>query len=557
MAKIIALLFLSTSLLASFPPEVSGPILYKMHKGECEKGMQQYLHHSRECGQDDFALLQEMCLRLLETGIGSKEQEVQLMCMFGAGIAANPTLIPVLQRGLDSSDARIQVVALHYLSDLCNDEADLLLFDALSSPFLLTRLEAAYELAKKKDGGLIEQLLSLYYKVPGEVRPLFAQIAAPLATSEATNFLERLLSDTSRDVRLAAIIESGSLGRDDLLERIRQFAKLPDIALQEGAITALAKLKDEECKPFLQTLAKTKKGHLQLAAHKALYTLGHLESLDEIEAQAKAKNLFAITLLGELPKEERILKTLSQLCDDTDAMCRLNAGWALLQLGATPQLGLLKTMLVRDEKDMGFTKQYSPGRSLYAWTQISGVASLAKIYPNLAAETLEFRGQALRKTVELPEEDFLHVARMLSDYHQYDLVPFLIELLVNHRSEKAIALLKEMQQKAGAPLIRNWANLALYKLEIPGPYEENLIKWVSDVKNHPIIRFREKEKKDKKTPSRFEFSPEETSQLLISAFETLATKQNRKGREALLNAIACGNDKNKYALAGLLMRMIE
>ena len=158
--------------------------------------------------------------------------------------------------------------------------------------------------------------------------------------------------------------------------------------------------------------------------------------------------------------------------------------------------------------------------------------------------------------MDLPEAQFLQTARLIFDHHQYDLVPLLIELLINHRSENAIALLKEMQQKAGAPLIRNYCTLALYRLNIEGPYEETLLKWVKDEKNHPIIRFRE-EKREKKNPSRYEFTPEETSQFLISAFETLATKQNQKGREALIHAIANGNEKNKYALAGLLMRMIE
>ncbi len=51
--------------------------------------------------------------------------------------------------------------------------------------------------------------------------------------------------------------------------------------------------------------------------------------------------------------------------------------------------------------------------------------------------------------------------------------------------------------------------------------------------------------------------PEETSHFLITVFETLAKSQNQVGIETLIHAIAHGHPKNRYALAGLLMRTTE
>jgi hypothetical protein len=130
----------------------------------------------------------------------------------------------------------------------------------------------------------------------------------------------------------------------------------------------------------------------------------------------------------------------------------------------------------------------------------------------------------------------------------------LISLLCNQPTESCIQLLKEQQQRAGAPLIRNYCNLALFKLGEEGPYEQNLIRWVQETQNHPLITLKESVSNER---SPFLFSQEETSQLLIESFETLAIQQNIKGIDALVRAIAYGNPKNRYALAGLLMRTAE
>ena len=60
-----------------------------------------------------------------------------------------------------------------------------------------------------------------------------------------------------------------------------------------------------------------------------------------------------------------------------------------------------------------------------------------------------------------------------------------------------------------------------------------------------------------KTHTSFELTPQETSRLLVDAFEAFVSAQDDKGVDMLISVIQSGNTKNKYALIGLLMRAIQ
>lgn len=535
-----------SSLYASFPADVKGKILYLIHKNETEKALTFYLDHARKTASEDYELLQEAALRLLERGVKSANQEDLMMCMFGAGISLNPQTLPILEKGMHSEELKIQAVALNYLANMQDDEADKIIFEALASPFLITRLEAALILAEKKDVRIVEQMESLFYKVPEEVRVVFAQIVSPLETEAATKFLQRLLNDPKADVRSSAILEVGKSGHDDLLPELRKLASFPNNIAQETAVNACATLKDEASKGLFLTLSQKKSDVLKLVALKGLYQLGDPQALIEIQNQAKAKNLYAISLLGQLDKSSS--EILTKLLEEADPTVRINAAFSLLQLGDKRASPYLKSLLIRENKGTFYTQISSPGKALHYWKEVPKSQGVAE-------EELLLREKVLLLMLELPDEEFLSMAKLIFDHNQNDLVPVVIELLINHASEKSIDLLKQMSQKTGAPLIRNYCNVALLKLDVEGPYEQNLIDWIKDEKNHPLIRFREEKKK--MLYSRFELNPEAKSQLLVLAFETLASKRSEKGLHALINALASGNAQNKYALAGLLMRTTE
>ena len=164
----------------------------------------------------------------------------------------------------------------------------------------------------------------------------------------------------------------------------------------------------------------------------------------------------------------------------------------------------------------------------------------------------------LCESIHLPEEPFLRLAGMIFKKQQNDLVPALISLLENLRTEKAVELLKEGAKKLTAPLIRDYCHLALFRLKIDGPYEEYINHWVMRQKHEELIRLRPLLPwKFRLEQSDYTLSPDETSHLLIESFLSIANRRDEKSIAFLLEAIQYSNPANRYALMGLLMRATE
>lgn len=553
--KFFCALLLTTTfpILASFPTEVGGQMLYLLHRGEIEKAFVHYLSHTKEANIHDFDLLQMAAKSILEQGISSEDPETRLMCIFGAGVVNSPEMLPILEKGIKSPDVKIQLTALTYLARQQDDDADLILLDALSSPFLITRLEALLQLAKKNHPSVLGHLHSLMVKVPSPVRPVFSQIAVHLEGGDATRYLRQLLSDSDEDVRLETILNLAEAQRDDFLPALRFLANGASYTIQECCALAFGELKDHVSINRLKEMADSKQESVRLAATIALYRLGETHYLNSIKLDAQAGSLFAISALGKL-KEGK--ETLFSLLSHQERDVRINAILSLLSLRDARALPYLNEILIEEGKDLGFWRLSSAGETLKAWRTIPSASQQTKAYPGLQEQTLSLRESVLTKCIEFEEEDFLKVAYLILNKKQHTLVPLLVELLQNKKSDAIIKFLKEGFQKAGAPLIRNYCTLALYRLKEEGPYEEQLISWVKAKGGEELIRFKEENSAPRFTHLH-QLTPEETSHFLVDACETLASAQNRSGIETLIHTIAYGNPKNRYALAGLLIRTTE
>jgi HEAT repeat protein len=553
MALFTYLLTTYSTCLAAFPTDISGQMLFAIHRGEIQKGFESYLTYAQESQTQDFALLQQAAKALLTQGIHSKDPAIELMCMFGAGVATSTEMLPILEKGIYSEDLRTQLVALSYLGRLQDDEADRLLLEALSSPFVIVRLEALLQLAQKSHPATMGHLYSLMVKVPPPLRALLAQIAIHVEGTDATRFLRQLLSDPEVDVRVETILTVAEAGRDDFLPTIRLLAHGASYAEQENCALAFGLLKDPLSCVKLKSLSESRQQSVKLAACKSLYQLGEMSYLTPIETEAKQGCLFAITLLGDLQAGKETLTTLL-LHPERDV--RLNAILALLAQRDLKVLAYVDEILLDDARDTGFWRISSPGGGLKAWKTLPSANSQQKQYPDILEQTMNLREKVLVQCLEFEENDFLKVARTICQKKQTHLIPLVIELLQNKKSDLVIQFLKEGYQKAGAPLLRNYCTLALFRLNEIGPYEEQLISWINSWGSEELIRF-----KDEPDPLPFSnphhLTPEETSRFLIEAYEALASAQNPTGIRALIQTIANGNIKNRYALAGLLMRTTE
>ncbi len=529
-------------------------ILFLMHTGNTAQAFQAYQDFIKVSGRHDFELIESMGLILLDQGQRARDPETQLLTLFGAGISNNEKNLYILESGLTSGIAELELIALNFLGRYHNSRTDHSLHRAMSSNFLLIRLEALFQIAKRRDPKAIGLSEALMAKVNTQLWPLFPQIFAAIGTPEAKKILRQLLSNSSEGVRIAAVESVADGAHDDLLPVVRRLASHHEVRQQEACAAALGALKDETSVPRLEQLTKSPNSYVKLSAFNALYKLGRDEVKTQVETIAKEPNLYAIALLGSMPGTE---STLSQLAKNEDIQVRANAANALLEHANNHSLLPIAELLLTDGRDLAIQTITSPGGALTAWKIIpSATQNLAD--DHVAQEmSLHLREMALTKSVELPEKDFLALAHAIFERQQNDLVPALIEVLVNHPTPGVIELLKKQQQKAGAPLVRNYCNLALYRLKQPGPFADNLRDWVTQQRNIDLIRFRPVVPWDMREKLSFQLTPQETSRLLVEAFEAFVAMQDDKGIDTLIATIQNGNSKNKYALIGLLMRAIQ
>lgn len=551
-----ALAFHSMLFAAEMMPSATNHILYLMHAGETAKALQAYQCYRKETGTNDFDLLEQIGLILLDQGFRSRDAEIQRLTLFGAGISTNEKALYILEEGIFSDNPEQEIIALNFLSRYQNDRADLAIYRAMASNSLLVRLETAFKLSVRKDPRAISQTEALMAKVPEQIWPIFPQIYAASGSVEARKVLRKLLTHNDEAVRIAAMGSIAEFKLDDFIPHLRRMIAHHGPAQQEMCATALGLLKDEKSSPHLINLTKNVHPNVKLAALASLYRLGRHDTMKEVENLAMQGNVFAINVLGEMPGSE---ETLAKLLQCNQPHIKINAAYSLLNHKDKRCLPVVAQMLLRDSRDLALGKISSQGTSLSALKIIPSAQQNFEDDPVGSEVSLHLREELLVKAVELPENDFLALANAIFDTQQNDLVPLLTEVLENHPTQATIDLLKKHQQKVGAPLIRNYCNLALYRLKQPGPYAQNLSDWVTQQRDSDMIRFRPHVPIDFHDAGgvTFDLTPQETSRLLIDAFESFVTSQDDKGIDILISIIQSGNPKNKYALIGLLMRAIQ
>lgn len=542
--------------LSNTTPSTPNHILFLMHTGDTAKALKAYQDYVKESGSHDFELIERIGLIVLDQGFRTRDPEILLLTMFGAGISLNEKALYILEEGITNNQPELQLIALSFLSKYRNDHADEVIHKAMASNYLIVRLEAALNMARRKDPKATAQTEALMAKVDEEMWSVFPQIYAANGDIQSIKMLRKMLAHSNEEIRIEAILGVAKNGRDDLLPIIRRLSTHHEPAQLEACAAALGILRDESSGQRLLQLSKSTNATIKLAAFNALYSLGKKEIRHEIEVLAKNKDLFAISLLGNMPGSEEVLASLLK---NQPPQVIANAAIALLELGDPRGLPLIAEILMKDVRDLSLLKVSSPGKSLSAWKVVPSSQQNFKDNPTALEVALHAREALLVQSIELPEKHFIALANAIFDAQQNDLVPTLVEVLENHPTPEVINLLKKQQQKAGAPLIRNYCNLALYKLKEAGPYAENLRTWVTQQQNIDMIRFRPIVPWNlrNEVETSFNLTAQETSRLLVEAFEAFVTTQDDKGIEMLISVIQSGNPKNKYALIGLLMRAIQ
>ena len=556
MKRIFLLVFLSTTLLWG---ENRQQIAYLMRSRQVANSIDLYKKTQKELGRHDFEILEQLGAILLEEGAHSEDQEKRLLSILGlgyAGVSSSVDILNILERGIKASSPEAQMLSIQFLGQLQDDRTEELLTKAMSSDFLITRLEAAFQLSSRKERSALGQIESLMHKLPPFFRFYFPEFFARIGTTEAMGTLRQMIDDPNTQVRISAILSSASYQRDDLIAKIRLKAKHGNEAEKEASLSALGHLNDANSLPLLKKMAASPTQNISLAALRSLYLLADTSAKQQIIEKAKAKNVLAIAMLADISETADVL---AELVNDDNIQVRFNAGVSLLRHKDSRCQKVLNEILIRDSRDLGFQPYFSTGASLSALKVVpSAQQHQKKEMYDLIAMSLNFRDQVLKEAIELPEEDFLKIAKSIFYSSQTNLIPVLISLLENLQTPQALALLKEQTQRAGSPLIRAYCNLALFRLRQEGPYELRLYEWLSNKKKDEMIRFRPlAARQPNRKESNFELTPEENSRLLIESYAALAERHDSKSIDALLLALKEGSPKNRPLIAGLLLRAIQ
>lgn len=538
----------------SLSPSVqTGRILFMIRQGEHEAAVKQYQLLFEQSGKHDFELLHQIGLAILDYGSQQNDPESQLLSLYGASISAHEDVYYILENSLKSRYPEIQLVALQALAQFQNDRADQALLHMLGSPSLQIRYEAVHQLCKKKHPLAVTQTESLMYKTPKVFWVLYPPLFAMVGDPHSTRVLRRLFIQPAKDIQLPLILSIAKYERDDLLPQIRQLSTQHHFAQQEACAYALGHLKDEQAIPKLEKLSASQYSTVALAAQLALYKLGRAEAVHSIIEATKKEDLYAIAALGEIENQSQ---PLIELLQHSNLQIRCNAIIALMEQRDPHALEGVAEIVLRDKRDLAFTSQESPGKTLHYWKVTGSASQLFKDDIRAYLDHLKLKESLLEQLRGQSEEQFIILAHMILKTQHNDLVPKTTELLEDLGTNEAIACLKEHQQQLGAPLVRAYCNLALYRLKEEGPYGEQLRIWVKNQNQTQFIRF--------KPFDPWEFgksvhvlTPEQTSKLLIDAFLSFAGNQDTLGIEALIEAIGMGHAKNKYALAGLLLRATQ
>lgn len=556
--KLIGLfLFLSLSLIAQDELKASRhQVLYLMQADQVSRGIQLYQKLKEDNQKHDFPILEQMGYILLSQGAKSGDEECQLLSMYGAGMAGTLESVDIYEMGMDSPNPLVQMATIQFMREIQDDKVEEILQRAFFSPYLIIRLEAAHTLALRKSVTATGQIDSLMQRLPPFMHVYFPELFAMIGTADAMSVLQKLMGNRVQSVRLASFLAAAKFGRDDFLDDIRSSLTHSEEAEQETCAAAIGFLQDSHSIPQLEKLTKSKSANVRLAACRSLVQLGNQEYQAPIIESAIHKNPLAITLLTDIPNTE---STLAKLACDYNFHIRANAAFALLRKRDTRCVPTLMKILIRDEKDLGFQPVFSLGHSLMAWKVIPSCTQYAKkTERDIPSITLALKEQILQEALELPEATFLAMADRIFEEKQNDLIPLLIHLLENLKTPDAIELLKKQSRRAGAPFIRTYCHLALYRLGIDGPHRDFLFRWIEEKKDHELIRFRPMLPwTERNAGNQFQLTPEETSRLLVEAFVTLADQHDPEGIDILLSAIQEGNEKNRYALAGLLLKSIQ
>ncbi len=492
-----------------------------------------------------------MAVAIIECAAKCDTPEQKAPALWAAAFSQSPKLLPILERSMADPNPMLQLMALYFLSTVPEDRATEIMKQGLISPFLEIRFQAAMALKTRKDPTIIAQVEQWVEEVPPPLRFLFVPFFASSDDRFATGWMRRFLHSDDLGVRQTALFEAIANNRDDLLPEIREIARTGTPSEQEMAAIGLGALGDTGSTALLQELQESTSPSVRLAASYSLWKFGVADATQSIVAAAKALNPFAIQLLGEMRLQLDLLSTL-MTSDNLDV--RMNAALALLKAKDARAIPGTLELLSPKLRNLSLMQTTSSGGALKAWTAIASVN--AKAGPLAMLKSFKSKQQIVADAYELPASDFLVFARQALFLDDKSVIETTIDYVSQLQNEEARIVLEEQLTRPGAPTARTFATLALYTMDAGDEAASCVRNWLIEMKQIPMISVALPTLKTDRE-SFFQMTRMESSQLLLSAMEAMASKHDTKAIDNVLIALETGNPANRPFLASLLLRLSE
>ena len=559
---LLGLLSLTLSANGDFPPQVSQKILLS-----CQKSMSQaldaYLEASESYKQHNFSVLRTMAESFLQQSFFSEDPYMRKSAIIGAGLSGSSEALDLLSEAIETQDLHELLLILNAACSQLGKASDRLLFKGLTAAHPIIRLDAAYRLACMKNSKVSDYLYSFIHKLPEEIQNLAATIFLQLETEEADAYIYKLLSSPKNLTRNYVAYIIGEYQQKRFLPSLRNLLTSAAPLDQEGALYALGKMEDASSYPKIKMLSSKSHPEVALAAAQTLLFLGKEEEALPILTlfcqQELPQALYTSRFLSQEKGEALLLPIFHR---STKEESKLNAALALVHQGCTNSsvLNYLTEILENNIIHRIFLPSHSTGKAIQFWkecttfplkNQEEKARTLAMYY---AAED-----SILSSLLKLPDDAYLpYLSRILSS-QKITLTAKAIAFLSVTAHPQALPMISKAALTPGEPIIRAYANLALYTMT-KDPAKKTLLYQYAEQLIVDTVLFTDSENPLPSPHSsylRYQVSPESRTQLMLAILETLVSSKTDEDIRAFLSLMRKTHYKNIPILSGLLMRIVE
>ncbi|EPP35949.1 hypothetical protein BOKEGFJH_00127 [Chlamydia avium] len=546
----------------NFPETVSHKILYASQKS-VEQSLISYLEALDVYGEHDFGLLRTIAINCLRQGLQSTDPYIRKSTIVGAGLIGSSEALDILSQAMYTDDPLQQLFVLSAVSQHLGNSADELLFQALSSPYPIIRLEAAYRLASRKNIKVIDYLHAFIHKLPEDIRCVAAAIFLKLETEEADTYIRQLLSSPKSTTRNYVTLMIGEYRQKRFLPTLRNLLTSASPLDCEAAIYALGMLKDGQSYRIIKSLSEKQNPDISLAAAQALLALGkEEEALPIFIKQIQEERCYAIYTARLLSKEVGIPLILPLFLGTSNLDVKINAALTLIHLGCDHPhlLDFMTEWLTQPNQNRALFPIFSPGRATQAWKCRNLILPTHPVERAKALSTLQStEEQILISLLELPKEAYLSYIKRILKSQKTSLAAKAITFLSHSSHQQALEILNQAAQLPGEPIIRAYAHLALYNLTKDPKNKLSLHHYAQELITETLL-FIDTEDGQSHPDSpylRYQISPEIRAKLMLDILEALVSSKNHDDIRLLIQLMTQIQAKNRHILAGLLMKIIE